>query len=344
MDLKLESDRPSRRPPVGVLLGQVGTPAAPTSRAVGRYLARFLSDPRVVDYPAWLWQPLLRGIILPFRSRKSAALYQRIWTAQGSPLLTISLAQRAALQQVLGDGYRVVLGMAYDGPPFTDAIDELELHAVERIVAVPMFPQYSSATTASIYDAVNGAVTGATRSSLRRAVPAVTYVPPFYDHPAYIRALTARLRSFISEGPAPDHFVVSFHGLPQRYVDTGDPYRNHCEHTLALIAREMQWTANDYTLCFQSRFGRERWLEPETARLLGELPRRGVRSPLVITPGFTTDCLETLDELGNEGRKTFTEGGGDPGRYRLCPCLNDYPAWIACMKELVEVNAGATKP
>lgn len=323
---------------MGVLVAQVGTPSAPTPRAVRRYLARFLSDQRVVDYPPWLWRPFLYGFILPLRSRRSAALYRNIWTAEGSPLLTISTAQRDLLQQSLGDRYRVALGMAYDGPRFADAVDDLVSHGVERIVVLPMFPQYSSATTASIYDAVNAAVTRMATGALRRRVPALGYVPPFYDHRLYVQAVGSRIREQIRVGGIPDHIVLSFHGLPERYCATGDPYRGHCQRTAALLAGELGWSDGDYTLCYQSRFGRERWLEPETAGVIGGLPRRGITRPLVVTPGFTTDCLETLDELGREGRHIFVSAGGDPKGYRLCPCLNVWPEWIQCMRELVTLQ------
>jgi protoporphyrin/coproporphyrin ferrochelatase len=325
--------------PVGVLIAQVGTPSAPTPKAVQRYLARFLSDQRVVDYPAWLWRPFLRLVVLPRRAGRSAALYQNIWTAEGSPLLAISRSQRRSLQHALGDRYRVALGMAYDGPRFVDAVDELLAEGVEQVVVLPMFPQYSSATTASIYDAVNRAITTTATGALRRFVPATTYIKPYYDEAAYVRALASQVRACLAASQPPDHVVVSFHGLPERYVATGDPYPAQCEHTAALLAREMGWAVGDYTLCYQSRFGREPWLGPETASVLRDLASRGIHRPLIVTPGFTTDCLETLDEIGREGREIFAATGGDPASYQLCPCLNDRPEWIACMEHLVTTNS-----
>jgi ferrochelatase len=325
----------------GVLLAQVGTPEAPTPAAVRRYLARFLSDRRIVDYPAWLWQPLLRGVILPFRSRRSAKLYQRIWTPQGSPLLVESEKQRAKLQDLLGDQFRVVLGMAYAGPSFEKAFDDLLADKISSVIVVPMFPQYSSATTASVYDAAFAAATDRAGRA-RVLVPALACVAPYFDHPGYIAALAGRLRSVV-DAHQPDHVVVSFHGLPARYVTSGDPYRQHCDLTVQALVRAMAWPDSRYTVSFQSRFGPEKWLEPSTADILTGLHARGIRKPLVVAPGFTTDCLETLDELGHEGRHQFASGGGDPASYALCPCLNDDHQWIRTLAELVTAQA-PTKP
>lgn len=323
---------------IGVLLAQVGTPEAPTPRAVRRYLANFLSDRRVVDYPSWWWQPLLRLVILPTRSPKSARLYQRIWTAAGSPLLVESEKQRALLAASLGQDYRVALGMAYAGPSFETAIDQL-LDGADEIVVLPMFPQYSSATTASVYEAAFAAAI-ARGGQPRRFVPALRFVAPYPDHPGYIAALRERVSDAIA-ALQPDHVVLSFHGLPERFVKEGDPYDVQCRRTVTALAGAMQWQAGDYTVAFQSRFGREPWLAPATSDVLASLHAKGVTRPLIVAPGFTTDCLETLDELGNEGRDEFAHGGGDPAAYRLCPCLNDHPAWIEAMAELVRA---ATKP
>lgn len=326
---------------VGVLIAQVGTPDAPTPRAVREYLARFLSDRRIVDYPPWLWQPLLRGVILPLRGRRSARLYQRIWTDRGSPLLVESEKQRAKLQQVLGGGYKVVLGMAYAGPSFERAIDELIAARAERIVVVPMFPQYSSATTASVYDAVFAAATDRANKA-RVFVPALTCIAPYPDHSGYIGALCGRIADAVA-AHEPDHVVVSFHGLPERYVVNGDPYREHCGRTVDALVASMGWPEQFYSVTYQSRFGPERWLEPATAEVLSQLHGRGVRRPLVIAPGFTTDCLETLDELGTEGRHEFSTGSGDPSMYALCPCLNDDDRFIETLASMVRCPA-ATKP
>jgi ferrochelatase len=308
------------------------------------YLKQFLSDQRVIDYPPWVWQPILRGIILNTRPRRSARLYQRIWLAEGSPLLVYSQQQVQGLQARLGDSYRVILGMRYGNPSIRNAIQTLVAEGIDRIIVLPMFPQFSCTTTASIYDAVYTAAAGR-RCPLfhehKRVVPTLRFVEPYFDHPGYIQAMTAHLREQIMCLPtAPDHIVVTFHGIPERYIRTGDPYRAHCEQTAAQLAAAMGWQADDWSICFQSRFGPENWLEPYTDETLRGLHGRGIQRPLVFSPGFVTDCLETLDELGNEGREAFEAGGGHAASYTLAPCLNVYPAWLDTLVTLVQENAG----
>lgn len=328
---------------IGVLIAQLGTPEAPTAQALRPYLKQFLSDMRVIDYHPLLWQPLLRGVILRLRPRRSAKLYQRIWLPNGSPLLVYSQAQAQGLQTRLGKDFRVVLGMTYGKPSIAEAIGELEQAGIERIIIFPMFPQFSSTTTASVYDAVYRAAAGR-RCPLfherKRFIPTLRFIAPYYDHVGYIQAMKHHLQDHIKRLPQePDHFIITFHGIPNRYVRTGDPYRQQCEHTARLLAQAMDWPDQAWTLSFQSQFGPEKWLEPYTEDVLRGLSRRGIQRPLVFSPGFVTDCLETLDELGNEGREQFEEGGGHADNYYLAPCLNAAPLWLDTMAEIVRDNA-----
>lgn len=328
---------------IGVLLAQLGTPDAPTPQALRPYLKQFLSDMRVIDYSPFVWQPILRGIILNTRPRRSARLYQRIWMEEGSPLLVYSKQQAAGVQARLGAEYRVIVGMRYGNPSIGDAMAQLESDGIDRIVVVPMYPQFSCTTTASIYDAVYQAAAGR-RCPLfherKRFVPTLRFVEPFYDHPGYVAAMRDHLKERLSQlAHTPDKFVITFHGIPQRYIDTGDPYRKQCEHSAYLLAQAMGWREDEWLMCFQSRFGPEKWLEPYTDKTLEALANRGVTRPLVFSPGFVTDCLETLDELGNEGRHQFADGGGDPENYVLAPCLNAYPGWLDVLAQLIQTNA-----
>ena len=324
---------------IGVLLAQLGTPDEPTAKALRPYLRQFLSDRRVIDYPPIVWQPILHGILLRLRPRRSARMYARIWTDEGSPLLIHSRAQVIALQERLGDSFRVVLGMTYGNPRIESAMQILESESIDRIVVLPMFPQFSSTTTSCIYDAVYRAAAGRTGDLFhdhKRFTPALRFVAPYYDHPAYIGAMSAYLRVEIDRlKQAPDMVVLSFHGLPDRYIRTGDPYRRHCEITAELLAEAMGWRDDEWMLSFQSRFGPEEWLQPYTENVLAELPRRGVVRPFVFAPGFLTDCLETLDELGNEGLELFERGGGDPENYHLASCLNATPHFMDALAEMV---------
>ncbi len=326
--------------PIGVLLAQLGTPDAPTPQAVRPYLKQFLSDRRVIDYNPLFWQPVLRGMILRTRPRRSAQLYQRIWLDGGSPLLIYSRKQVAGLQERLGGIYRVVLGMRYGNPSIASALHALEDFGIDRILVVPMFPQYSSTTTASVYDAVYQA------AAAKRFVPTLRFVEPYFDRPEYIAAMQAHLCAQVAAlSEPPDKFVITFHGIPNRYVQTGDPYRRQCERTAALLAAAMSWGDDEWTVCFQSQFGPEAWLHPYTEDVLRALHGQGVQRPLIFSPGFVTDCLETLDELGNEGREQFEEGGGRAEDFHFAPCLNDAPAWLDALAVLVSENAlGWVKP
>lgn len=323
---------------IGVVVAQLGTPAAPTARALRLYLKQFLSDMRVVDYNPLVWQLLLHAVILNTRPRRSARLYRRIWTAEGSPLLVNTLKQAEGLQVRLGSGYRVVVGMTYGEPSITAGVRGLQAEGIERILILPMFPQYSSSTSASVYDAAYTAAAGR-RCPLfhehKRHVPTLRFVGPYYDHPGYIAALAARVREDLAAwGQTPDKLVMTFHGNPARYTRDGDPYQAHCETTAHLLAEALGLLPSEWMMTFQSRFGPEEWLRPYTDETLVRLAQSGVRRIAVVCPGFTADCLETLDEIGHEGTRAFTEAGGEV--LRLIPCLNDYPLWLDKLAALVQ--------
>lgn len=317
---------------IGILLGQLGTPDAPTASAVRRYLRQFLSDRRVVDLNPVLWWLILNGIVLVTRPRKTAALYRNVWTEEGSPLLRISKAQAASLQERLNAGpddveIRVEVAMRYGNPSTGLAVDTLCAWGAEKILLFPMYPQYSAATTASTCDEVFREL------SRRRLVPALRVVPPYYDDPGYIGALAQSVREKLAAMTTrPDKVLISFHGIPQRYAALGDPYPSHCLATAAALAREMGWKDDDTLVTFQSRFGKEPWLQPYTDTTLKKLGAEGVKSVLALCPGFTADCLETIDEIGNLGREQFQGTGGET--LDLVACLNDRPQWIDAMSAI----------
>ena len=318
---------------VGVLLAQLGTPEAPTAAALRPYLREFLSDPRVIDLPRWKWLPILHLVVLRVRPARSARLYARIWTSEGSPLMVHSRAQTQGLQERLGNRYQVVLGMRYGQPSIAAAMRQFAEAGIDRILVFPMFPQFSASTTGSIYDAVNRAATGR-RCPLffdrRRRMPALRFVPPYFDDPGYIEALKNTIAEAVArrERP-PDRFLITFHGIPLRYVQEGDPYRDQCRVTAELLATALELAPEQWVTGFQSRFGKEEWLQPYTEEILQQLGSDGVNELVASCPGFTADCLETLDEIGNEGQEQFRAGGG--GQLHLVPCLNSHPAWLDTM-------------
>ncbi len=314
---------------IGVLLIQLGTPDAPTPDAVRRYLREFLSDPRVIETPRWLWWPILNLRVLPTRAPDSAAKYARIWDAQtGSPLLYHTRAQAEALERALPDGFAVRFGMRYGNPTIDRAVEELMQAGAERMIVLPLYPQYSAASTASACDRLFQVL------ERRRVVPALRIVPPFYAAAAYIHAQAELIRSELAKRTEPPQkFLLSFHGYPVSFVENGDPYRAHVEATCRLLAAELGWKEADWLRTYQSRFGRQVWLEPFTEETLCELARQGVRRVFVATPGFTTDCLETIDEIGREVNEAFLRAGGE--RLERCPCLNAHPAWIQALRVLV---------
>ena len=314
--------------PVGVLLLQLGTPDAPTPSALRRYLRQFLSDPRVIEAPRLLWWFILHLRILPTRPAQSAAKYQRIWDPQtGSPLLHITRLQTEALQRSLQQAI-VRFGMQIGNPPVAEVVREMIQAGVERLIVLPMYPQYSATTTASATDVLFKALMG------ERRVPAVRVVPPYYEHPGYLDAETVVIREALAKLPTPpEHFILSFHGIPIKYAQRGDPYATHVKRTTAEVVQRLGWPRESWTQSFQSLFGKDRWLRPYTDETLERLAKRGIKRVFVATPGFTTDCLETIDEIGFEAKETFLHAGGEQ-LYR-CPCLNNHPAWIEAMKAII---------
>jgi ferrochelatase len=322
----------------GVLLIQLGTPDAPTVPALRRYLRQFLGDPRVIDAPRLSWWFVLNLFILPFRPRQSAAKYQRIWDpVTGSPLLHWTRRQVEELQKALPD-LPVTFGMQVGNPSLASAVHALIERGVDRLIVLPMYPQYSATTTASATDVLFQAL------MRERRVPALRIVPPYYDHRAYLDAVTAGIREDLARLPwQPEHFLLSFHGIPIRYAQSGDPYATHVKRTTAGLIQRLDWPRDKWTQTFQSLFGREEWLKPYTEHTLVRLAKRGVKRVFVATPGFTSDCLETIDEIGREAREAFQRAGGE--LLRQCPCLNDHPAWIEALKTLVrEEGRGWVEP
>jgi protoporphyrin/coproporphyrin ferrochelatase len=327
---------------LGVLLINLGTPDAPTASAVRRYLAEFLSDPRVVEIPRALWKPVLHGIILRTRPARSAQRYATIWTPDGSPLLVHSLRQKTLLLGYLGqrlkalglpaDHAQVELGMRYGSPSIADALAKLREGGCDRVLLLPLYPQYASSTTGSALDAVYDAV-----RPMRR-VPALRTVDAYHDDSGYIGALAQNINDYWVKHRRPDKLVLSFHGVPRRTLDLGDPYHCHCHKTARLLATELGLKPEQYAVTFQSRFGRGEWLKPYTQAVLVELAKKGIRRVDVACPGFASDCLETLEEIGLEGRDIFLKAGG--AEFHAIPCLNERPAWIATLADLALRNLG----
>jgi ferrochelatase len=316
---------PIPTPRIGVLLVNLGTPDAPEPGSVRPYLKEFLSDPRVVEMPQLLWQPILRGLILTTRPKKSAHAYRQVWTDEGSPLAAITARQAKALAGSWGDGVIVDHAMRYGRPAISEKIDALKRQGCDRILVAPLYPQYCAATTATATDAAF--------AHLRRMrwQPAVRTLPPYHDDPAYIAALAARLEAGLAALDfAPHAILASFHGMPQRTLELGDPYHCHCRKTARLLSEA---TGRPLRVAFQSRFGRAKWLEPATDATLAALSGEGVTRVALLAPGFAADCLETLEELAIRGRETFLAAGGT--HFAYLPCLNDSREGIAMLRSIV---------
>lgn len=310
----------------GVLLVNLGTPDAPTSAAVKRYLKQFLSDKRVVDVPDFFWQPILRGVILPFRSPRVAKLYASVWMEEGSPLMVFSQRQRDAL--AAKTDMPVALGMSYGNPSLGSAVDMLLSQGVTRLIVLPLYPQFSSSTVSAVWDGLYQLF------RRRRSMPAIKFIRDYATHPRYIEALKASVERAFAEQGQPDLLLLSFHGIPQRFADQGDDYPKQCQQTTQALAQALGLSDNQIMMTYQSRFGREPWLMPYTDETMKSLPGKGVRRIQVMSPGFAADCLETLEEINEQNREFFLEAGGDSFHY--IPALNSDELHIQMMLELVE--------
>ena len=319
---------------VGVLITNLGTPEAPTGKALRPYLKQFLSDPRVVEVPRLLWWFILNGIILNVRPRRSAKAYKEVWTDAGSPLLVHTRDQAGALgktlEDIYGDDIIVDFAMRYGQPSIDSVLQSMLDKGVRKLLVMPLYPQYSGPTTGSTFDAL------AADFSTRRWLPQLRFVSHYCDHPGYIAALAASIQSYRAEHGSADKLVFSYHGEPRRYLDEGDPYHCQCLKTTRLVAELLGLEEDAYTTCFQSRFGREEWLQPYTDETLKAMPGEGVNSVQVICPGFSADCLETIEEIGMENRDYFMEAGGE--RFGYIPCLNSSREHIEALAQLAAEN------
>ena len=315
----------------GVLLVNLGTPDAPTPKALRRYLAQFLGDPRVIELPRWLWRLILHGIVLRTRPRRVAKSYAQVWTEEGSPLLAISRRQahglEAALAQRAPGPVRVALGMSYGRPSIPDALAELRQNGARRIVLLPLYPQYSGSTSASVFEAVTAEL------NRWRWIPEFRWIQHYADDPGYIEALAQSILDYRREHGSGDLLLLSFHGVPRRYLMNGDPYHCLCQKTGRLVAQRLGLADDEYRVTFQSRFGREPWLQPYTDATVTELGQAGLGRLDVVCPGFPADCLETLEEIGGENRELFEGAGG--GELHYIPALNDRADHMAALADLV---------
>lgn len=319
-------------PPFGVLLVNLGTPDSPTAPDVKKFLKQFLSDPRVVDLSPWIWKPILNGIILNTRPAKVAKLYQSIWWDEGSPLMVISQKQRdklkASLAQTLGLSIPVELGMSYGNPSLKSGLDSLKAQGAEKIFVLPLYAQYSCSTVAPVYDAI------AELLKAERNIPELRFNKQYFDHGDYIKALAESVKNHWQAKGQAEVLLMSFHGVPLRYITEGDPYQAQCQATAELLAAELGLTKEQWRICFQSQFGKEQWIGPATDALLESLPKEGVKSVDIMCPAFSCDCLETLEEISQEGKEDFLSAGGE--RYEFIDCLNDSELHIELLAKIVK--------
>jgi len=319
---------------VGILLANLGTPDAPTPKALRSYLGQFLMDRRIVEIPRFIWCWILHCIILVVRPKKSAEKYAQIWMKEGSPLFVHSQKQaqllRGFLSQKVKSPFVVELGMSYGNPSMKSAIENLKAQHCDKILLFPLFPQYAASSTAAVYDAVWKVLLK------MRNVPAIRTVRHYHDHPAYIKALASSVNDYWMINGRPDQLVMSFHGVPRFHLDKGDPYHCECHKTARLLAESLGLNKDKYQVAFQSRFGKQEWLKPYFANTLEALGKAKISRIDVICPGFSSDCLETLEEIAIEGKHIFQSNGG--GDYNYIPALNENDAWIHAMTEIALEN------
>lgn len=324
-------DQPAR---LGVLVTNLGTPDAPTTSALRRYLAEFLWDPRVVEVPRPLWWLILHGIILRIRPSRSAKAYKSVWQPEGSPLLVHTANQcegiRAALQQKYGDNLVVGFAMRYGNPSISSVLDQMQSQGVRQLLVLPLYPQYSASTSASTFDAITADF------SKRRWLPDFRFISHYHDFPPYIEAMASHIEEHWHRNGRKDKLILSYHGVPRKYLERGDPYHCECHKTSRLLAERLGLSADAYMTTFQSRFGREEWLQPYTDETLKSLPSRGVESVDVFCPGFSSDCLETIEEINEENREYFMEGGGKSFEY--IPALNATDGHVEALVQLIAKN------
>ncbi|AWH89989.1 ferrochelatase [Limnobaculum parvum] len=319
-------DSPQSQPKTGILLVNLGTPDAPTTAAVKRYLTQFLQDRRVVDLNPLVWSFILKGIILPRRAPRVAKLYHEVWMEEGSPLLVYSRRQQQALAARMPQT-PVELAMTYGSPSVKQALDRLQSQNIKRLIVLPLYPQYSCSTTAAVWDALSAEL------SNRRDLPEISFIRDYAEHPAYIAALARSVQASFERNGKPDLLLFSYHGIPQRYANEGDDYPQRCEATTRGVVAALGLNPSQYKMTYQSRFGREVWLQPYTDETMRLLPSQGVKSIQVICPGFSSDCLETIEEIEQQNRAFFLENGGE--RYQYIPALNDSADHIDLFQALV---------
>jgi len=328
-----------RKKKQGILLVNLGSPDAPTPQAVRRYLGEFLHDHRVIDTSRWIWCPILHGIILRIRPARSAKAYASIWSEleglgdshEGieAPLVRITRQQAESVQTILGEDVQVEMAMRYGNPSIPDVIDKMMADGCTHIGVLPLYPQFAGATTASVFDGVANAIKG------RRDIPELRFIREYFSDPDYIKVLGASVKEHVAELDwTPDVILASYHGLPKRYVDEGDPYQDECYQTTALLREETGYGEDVLKTTFQSRFGPKEWLQPYTDKTLEALPAKGIKKVCVLTPGFAADCLETLEEMSIEAREIFHEHGGE--KFSFIPCLNDRTDHVAFLANLVK--------